>query len=70
MKDAFRIFDKDGSGFISMLELRYLMTTLGEKLSDDEFDEIMRELNIEQDGKIFYEGSYLDLNSFLNFIYN
>jgi myosin light chain 6 len=31
-----RHFDKDASGFISSAELRHLLTTLGEKLSDEE----------------------------------
>ncbi len=31
-----RHFDKDGSGYISSAELRHLLTTLGEKLTDDE----------------------------------
>ena len=34
--EGLRHFDKDGNGFISSAELRHLMTTLGEKLSDEE----------------------------------
>lgn len=32
IREAFRIFDKDGNGFISASELRHVMTSLGEKL--------------------------------------
>lgn len=42
IKEAFRVFDKDGSGTISAAELRHVMTTLGEKLSEDEVDEMIR----------------------------
>ncbi len=34
IKEAFKVFDKDGNGFISAAELRHIMTNLGEKLTD------------------------------------
>eukprot|EP00811_Abedinium_folium_P028768 NODE_4481_length_1886_cov_6.657760.p2 GENE.NODE_4481_length_1886_cov_6.657760~~NODE_4481_length_1886_cov_6.657760.p2 ORF type:complete len:262 (+),score=96.30 NODE_4481_length_1886_cov_6.657760:894-1679(+) len=46
--DAFKVFDRDGSGFIDAAELRHVMTNLGEKLSDEEIDEMIREA--ESDG--------------------
>lgn len=36
IKEAFKVFDKDGNGFISAAELRHVMTNLGEKLSEAE----------------------------------
>jgi Ca2+-binding EF-hand superfamily protein len=36
--EAFKVFDKDGNGFISAAELRHIMTNLGEKLTDEEVD--------------------------------
>lgn len=33
--EGLRHFDKDASGYISTAELRHLLTTLGEKLTDD-----------------------------------
>ena len=36
------MFDKDGNGFISAAELRHVMTNLGEKLTDEEVDEMIR----------------------------
>jgi calmodulin len=49
------VFDKDGNGFISAAELRLVMTNLGEKLTDEEVDEIIREVDIDGDGQINYE---------------
>ena len=38
---AFRFFDKDNSGFISKSEFKTLMTTMGERLSEEECDELV-----------------------------
>ncbi|CAF2847875.1 unnamed protein product [Rotaria sp. Silwood2] len=45
--EVFRIFDKDGSGFISAAEFRYVMTNLGETLTDEELDDMLREADID-----------------------
>ncbi len=38
IKEAFRVFDRDNDGFISAAELRHVMTTLGERLTEEEAD--------------------------------
>lgn len=55
IKEAFKVFDKDGNGFISAAELRHIMTNLGEKLTDEEVDEMIREADVDGDGQINYE---------------
>jgi calmodulin len=54
IKEAFKIFDRDGGGFISAAELRQVMTSLGENLNDDEIDEMIREAGQDGDGRIDY----------------
>ena len=51
----FSVFDKDGNGYISSAELRHVMTNLGEKLTDEEVDEMIREADIDGDGQVNYE---------------
>ncbi|XP_025104119.1 calmodulin-like [Pomacea canaliculata] len=53
--EVFAVFDKEGNGFISAAELRHVMTNLGEKLTDDEVDEMIREANIDGTGQIDYK---------------
>ncbi|CAM9531984.1 unnamed protein product [Heterosigma akashiwo] len=53
--EAFKVYDKDGNGFISAAELRPIMTILGEKLTDEEVDGMIREADIDGDGQINYE---------------
>jgi calmodulin len=46
------VFDRDNNGFISAAELRHVMTSIGEKLTDDEVDEMIREADQDGDGRI------------------
>ena len=55
MRESFRVFDKDGDGFLSAAELRHIMTNLGEKLKEEDVDDMLREAGIEPDGRINYE---------------
>jgi len=49
---AFNVFDKDGSGTISADELRQVMKSLGENLTDEEIDEMIREADKDNNGTI------------------
>ncbi|CAF1574739.1 unnamed protein product, partial [Adineta ricciae] len=46
IREAFNVFDKNGNGIISIDEFRHVMTNLGEKLTDEELDEIVREADV------------------------
>ena len=57
IREAFKAFDRNGSGHISGSELRHIMQNLGQKLTDNDFllDEMMAEADKDGDGEIDYE---------------
>ncbi|VDK17898.1 unnamed protein product [Anisakis simplex] len=52
IREAFRVFDRDGNGFITAEEFRYFMTHMGEQFSDEEVDEMIAEVDIDGDGQV------------------
>lgn len=53
------MFDKNNDGLISSKELRHVMTNLGEKLSEEEVDDMIKEADLDGDGMVNYEGNPL-----------
>ncbi|XP_064614988.1 myosin essential light chain, striated adductor muscle-like [Liolophura sinensis] len=55
--EAFKTFDREGQGYISSAELRHVLTALGEKLKDEEVDEILKYVDLREDleGNVKYE---------------
>ncbi|XP_055616362.1 calmodulin-beta-like [Toxorhynchites rutilus septentrionalis] len=54
LRQAFKVFDKNGDGFLTVDELSAVMQNFGEGLSDDEFANLLREADVDEDGKINY----------------
>lgn len=55
LRDAFKVFDSDGSGSISREELKQLMINLGQTLTEAELDAMMDEVDTNGDGEISYD---------------
>lgn len=53
--EAFRVFDKDGTGTISVAELRHIMGNLGEKLTEQEVEDMIQQADVDPEGLIHYE---------------
>lgn len=58
---GFQVFDKDMTGFIGVGQLRYILTNLGEKMSDDEVDELLKAVDTTS-GEINYTGNFFMLD--------
>ncbi|XP_071448736.1 calmodulin-like [Hetaerina americana] len=56
LRDAFRVFDKHNRGYISASDLRAVLQCLGEDLSEEEIEDMIKEVDVDGDGRIdFYE---------------
>ena len=55
LNEAFSVFDKNGSGIISVREFKRIMGSLGDKISEDEVDEIIQKVDPKNRGYINYK---------------
>ncbi len=53
VKEAFRVFDKEMNGTVSVQEFRHIMTTMGEKYTEEEFRDLIQ--GFDDGGVIHYE---------------
>lgn len=65
-----RVFDKNNDGLISSTELRHVMTNLGERLSEEEVDDMIKEADSDGDGMVNYEGRTFNIPIFFPLISN
>uniref|UniRef100_A0A8C5RAW2 Myosin light chain 9 n=1 Tax=Leptobrachium leishanense TaxID=445787 RepID=A0A8C5RAW2_9ANUR len=54
IRNAFACFDEEGTGFINEDHLRELLTTMGDRFTDEEVDEMYREAPIDKKGNFNY----------------
>lgn len=57
-REAFNVFDKDNNGFISASEVREVMKSLGENLTDEQIEKIIQEADLDGDRQVSYQGTY------------
>ena len=55
LEGALALFDKDGSGFIDAEGLRHITKSLGENLEESELEEMIKEADLDKDGKINFD---------------
>jgi len=65
MHHAFKVFDKNSDGFITFDELKHVMCSIGERLTDEEIEDMIKEADLNGDKKIDYKGK----SKFLNFCF-
>lgn len=55
LKEAFQMFDLDGSGFILNNELKIVMKRLDENVTEQQLNQIMKYMDTSKNGKISYQ---------------
>ena len=53
--EAFKVFDRDGDGYVTSHELRSVMTSLCEGTTPEEIEEMIKEADIDGDGQVDYQ---------------
>jgi calmodulin len=52
---AFKSFDKDHDGKITMYEFRYILSQLGDMFTEEECDTLFKECDLDNDGVLVYQ---------------
>ncbi|KAB1725474.1 hypothetical protein FNE60_30090 [Klebsiella pneumoniae] len=55
LREAFRLYDKEGNGYITTQTLREILRELDDKLTEDELDEIIDEIDEDGSGTIDFD---------------
>lgn len=55
IENAFKLFDRNGNGFIEAAELKAILSKCGQQLSDEEIEEMIDVADVDKDGKINYK---------------
>jgi EF-hand domain pair len=56
LRQCFKLFDKDGDGYIGECELRSMMCSLGHKLGDGDIRKMVRQAGGDGDGRLSFKG--------------
>ncbi|KDR08428.1 Troponin C [Zootermopsis nevadensis] len=58
LKEAFRLYDKDGNGYIPTSSLREILMALDDQLTPDQLDEMIGEIDTDGSGTVDFEGGH------------
>ena len=58
LKEAFRLYDKEGNGYITTAVLREILAALDDKLTSDDLDGIIDEIDEDGSGTIDFDGNW------------
>ena len=63
-KQAFREFDLDKNGYVGAAEISHILASLGEKVTDDEVDEMILMADLDGDGQVSFDEFYKLISGF------
>ncbi|KAG4075780.1 hypothetical protein HA402_003606 [Bradysia odoriphaga] len=55
LKEAFRLYDKDGNGFIPISSLREILGALDDQLTGEQLNEMIAEIDTDQSGTVDFD---------------
>eukprot|EP00201_Polytomella_parva_P023672 CAMPEP_0175047402 /NCGR_PEP_ID=MMETSP0052_2-20121109/5571_1 /TAXON_ID=51329 ORGANISM="Polytomella parva, Strain SAG 63-3" /NCGR_SAMPLE_ID=MMETSP0052_2 /ASSEMBLY_ACC=CAM_ASM_000194 /LENGTH=93 /DNA_ID=CAMNT_0016311265 /DNA_START=92 /DNA_END=370 /DNA_ORIENTATION=+ len=54
ISEAFKLFDRDGNGFVSVAELKQVLCNMGDRMTDEDMEDLLREAEPDKDGMVDY----------------
>lgn len=60
---GFQVFDKDRSGFVGKGQIKYILTNLGEKMSEEEVDELFKSTIDASNNEVDYRGTFTNFGT-------
>lgn len=57
LKEAFRLYDKQGNGYIPTSSLREILAALDDQLTGDQLNEMIAEIDTDSSGTVDFEGN-------------
>lgn len=58
LKEAFRLYDREGNGYITTNTLKEILAALDDKLSSSDLDGIIAEIDTDGSGTVDFDGTY------------
>jgi len=58
LKEAFRLYDREGNGYITTATLREILAALDDKLGPEDLDGIIAEIDTDGSGTVDFDGKY------------
>ncbi|TYJ19674.1 hypothetical protein E1A91_A09G207500v1 [Gossypium mustelinum] len=56
LRDAFKVLNKEATGFVLVSNLKHILTSVGEKLEPTEFDDWIKGVDVGSSGKLKFNG--------------
>nr|CAI5831614.1 unnamed protein product [Callosobruchus analis] len=60
LKEAFRLYDKEGNGYIPTSSLREILAALDDQLTNDQLNEMIAEIDTDSSGTVDFE-EFMDM---------
>jgi len=55
LREAFRLYDKEGNGYINVSDLRDILRALDDNITEDELDEMISEIDTDGSGTVDFD---------------
>jgi len=63
LKEAFRLYDREGNGYITTATLREILAALDDKLGPEDLDGIIAEIDTDGSGTVDFDGNYKNIKN-------